>query len=235
MKLSVHGATHVGLVREKNEDAFLVDESSHTFAVADGVGGLPGGAIASHAAIEALRAKLSRERPESSAEVGAFIMYAHTAVSRAGRSFAPECIATTFSMVRFVRGGMLIGHVGDSFVLRVRDEKCRPLTVEHNVGNEHRDLLASAPFPPVHPNALTRVLGQLEPLSVDVSEEGVEPGDIVILATDGLTNMLGTESIAHICSVDSDPVSLVDKLISAALRNGGRDNITVVVVSVLES
>jgi hypothetical protein len=86
----------------------------------------------------------------------------------------------------------------------------------------------------IHPNALTRVLGQVEPLVVDVSESEVETGDIVVLATDGLTNMLGTESIAQICTMDSDPASLADKLITAALRNGGRDNITVIVVSVRE-
>jgi protein phosphatase len=178
--------------------------------------------------------QLAHRPPESTGEIDDLIMRAHTAVSLAGRSFSPECIATTFTMVRFVHGRMMIGHVGDSFVLRVRDEECSALTTEHNVGNEHRDLLASAPFPPIHPNALTRVLGQVEPLVVDVSESEVETGDIVVLATDGLTNMLGTESIAQICTMDSDPASLADKLITAALRNGGRDNITVIVVSVRE-
>lgn len=234
MKLSVHGATHVGYVREKNEDAFLVDESSSTFAVADGVGGLPGGAVASQAAIDALRSALIRSRPESEADINSIVLEAHAAVTAAGRTFAPEYIATTFSMAQFLPGRMILGHVGDSFVFRVREGKCHALTTEHNVGNEHRDLLASAPFPPVHSSALTRVLGQLEPLEVDVSETDMESGDIAILATDGLTNMVGTETIANICRIDSDPALISDKLIAAALRNGGRDNITVVVIFVVE-
>jgi protein phosphatase len=235
MKLTAHGATHVGLVRERNEDAFLVDEAQMTFAVADGVGGMPGGMAASLAAIDSLRASLSKRAPENVEEVNTIVLQAHAAVGAAGQKFAPKYIATTFTMMRLIPRKLFLGHVGDSFLFRVRDGVCQALTKEHNVGNEQPDFLASAPFPPVHRNALTRVLGQLEPLTVDVAESDLSSEDVLILATDGLTNMVGRETVANICRIDFEPASIADKLIDAALRNGGRDNVTVVVVRIDET
>ncbi|HEX9784163.1 MAG TPA: protein phosphatase 2C domain-containing protein [Opitutaceae bacterium] len=232
MKIDAHGVTNVGLIRDHNEDSLLVDLDYGVFAVADGVGGMPGGDVASAAAVEAVREALKTEGVSALADLSKLAGLAHRAVRRAADDFPGEGIATTFTLACIADGMVRVVHIGDSFAMLVRDGQCRALTREHNVENERSDIQSLAPFPPRYRYALTRVLGQLEPLVADEFKEKLQPGDWLIVATDGLTDMVEFPSIATICSKANDVISAADQLLEAALASGGHDNITFVVIAV---
>jgi protein phosphatase len=233
MKLRVHGATHVGLVREHNEDSFVVDPAHGFFAVADGLGGLPGGEVASQSAVAALREQLGRVPGAGQLDLASLIAQAHTAVRAAGRPFGVEGIGTTLTAAHVAAGRARIGHVGDSFALLVRGDRCRAITREHNIENE-RGPLEGGLHAPGYRYALTRVVGTPEPVRPDFFAEPLQAGDLLLLATDGLTDMVDLPEIGGICSRHRDPVPCASALIAAALEQGGRDNITVIVIAVDE-
>ncbi|MGH8019844.1 MAG: PP2C family protein-serine/threonine phosphatase [Opitutaceae bacterium] len=232
MKIHAHGVTNVGLVRDHNEDSLLVDVDHGVFAVADGVGGMPGGDVASAAAIGAVKTILKTEGAAALENLPRLADQAHRAVRGAADGFPGDGIATTFTLAYVSGGRARVVHVGDSFVLIVRDSSCRPLTREHNVENERGDIQSLAPYPPRYRYALTRVLGQAEPLVADVFEENLQPGDWLIVATDGLTDMVEFPNIAEICGGARNVKSAAESLLDAALARGGHDNITFVVIAV---
>jgi protein phosphatase len=234
MKLRVHGATDVGLVREQNEDAFLVDSARNFFAVADGLGGMPGGEVASAAAIASVREQLLRIRPADPVDLPTLFARAHAAVGQAGRSFGPMGIGTTLTVAHVSGGRAEVGHAGDSFALLVRRGQCRAITREHNVENDRggeRDLGGMSPN---YRYALTRVVGMPEPLEPEIFEEPLRVGDRLVLATDGLTDMVEQSDIAALCDLSPEPADASRALVRAAIENGGRDNITVIVIAVDE-
>lgn len=231
VELRVHGATDVGCVREQNEDALLVDQHRSIFAVADGLGGLPGGEVASRTAIGALQQQL-RELGDQPPDLKKLVLQAHTAVQEAGVPYGATGIGTTLTLARVANDVAHIAHVGDSFALLLRAGTCRPLTREHNIENERTDVFALAPHPPNYRYALTRVLGQPEDFQPDVFTEQLEVGDRLILATDGLTDMIDFSEIAALASPDDPPAAIAEKLVAAAIEAGGRDNITLIVIGV---
>lgn len=234
MKLRVYSASDVGLVREHNEDAYLVDPARSVFAVADGLGGLPGGEVASQAAIRAMSEHLARLPRDGAPDLVQLIEQAHEAVRAAGRPFGPQGIGTTLTIARLEAGRAAIGHVGDSFALLVRDRRCRPITREHNIENERRDVFEMAPYPSNYRYALTRVVGTPEPVRPDLFEEVLKAGDRLLLATDGLTDMLDLTRIGELVTENPDPEACARSLVAAALAEGGRDNVTVIVIAIDE-
>jgi protein phosphatase len=114
----------------------------------------------------------------------------------------------------------------------VRDGRARAITREHNVENERADVESLSPYPSRYRYALTRVLGQLEPLVADVFEETLRPGDRLVVATDGLTDMVDMQDIAGICAGAKDAAAATKDLLQAALDSGGHDNVTLAVVLV---
>jgi protein phosphatase len=231
MKLRVHGATHVGLVREHNEDSFVIDLAHGFFAVADGLGGLPGGEVASQAAVAALREQLARLPKQGTPDLGSLVAHAHNAVRVSGRPFGAEGIGTTLTAAHLAAGRAKIAHVGDSFALLVRGTGCRAITREHNIENE-RGLMEGTLHAPGYRYALTRVVGTPEPVRPDFFEEALRRGDRLLLATDGLTDLVELPEIAEICGQNVDPIACAGALIEAALERGGRDNITAIVIAV---
>ena len=234
MKLRAYGASDIGLVRKRNEDSWLLDLERKVFVVADGLGGLPGGNLASAAAIAAVQTDLAEASGvPNPGNLRTMVEHAHFAVQAAGQPFAPAQIGTTLTLASIRSGGgLLIAHVGDSFAFLVRGTSCRALTREHNVENERAGPLELAPFPPAHRFALTRIVGGAEPVNPDIFEEKLQSGDRLVLATDGLTDLLDSPQIAEVCAAHPDPGDAAPAFIDAALRAGGHDNITVIVVAV---
>jgi protein phosphatase len=230
MQFRVHGATDPGLVRRRNEDNFLVDADHQVFAVADGIGGMPGGDVASLTATQALRAEIARDPAGAVADLQALVQNAHEAVRRAGSRFGPEGIGTTLTLAHLSGAGVRVAHVGDSFALLVRGGRCRAITREHNVENERAEMFRLAPHPPAYRYALTRALGQPEAVAADIYEEDLREGDRLILATDGLTDVVEEAEIVRVCAEYPAPEETCAELISSALKRGGPDNITVIVI-----
>jgi PPM family protein phosphatase len=235
MKLRVHGATDPGLVRRRNEDNFLVDDDHGVFAVADGIGGMPGGDVASLTAVQTVKALLTHDAEGATGDLASLVHQVHQAVQRAGLPFGAAGIGTTLTLAHVQEGRARIAHVGDSFALLLRGGRCRAITREHNVENDRRETFAAASHPPAYRYALTRAIGQPGDVAVDILEEDLRDGDRLILATDGLTDVVEEAEIMRVCTEFATPEHAAAQLISSALKRGGPDNITVVVISAVAS
>jgi serine/threonine protein phosphatase PrpC len=227
MKISAFGDTDVGKVRRRNEDAFLCSPSLGVFAVADGLGGLSAGDVASKAAIDQLEAIAPRTGPELEA-LRELVELAHRAVQEVSRAISPESLAaTTLLFARALDGRLQLAWAGDSPGFLWRDGELRQVTRDHNVLNESPE---EALLGLVNPHAITRCLGQPEPLEAELAELELQPGDRVLLCSDGITNELELEELAELTAQASDPQDLVRTTIEQALAAGGRDNATIVAV-----
>ena len=235
MKLAAASATDQGRVRSNNEDAFLIDDQRALFAVADGMGGHRGGEVASHTAIEALRAAIANGTPLHDA-----ITRANTAVlTRAAGDDELTGMGTTMTAVVAIGGRqLLIGHVGDSRAYMLHEGTLRRATDDHSLVEE---LVREGRLTPeqaeAHPQRaiVTRALGVDDPVDVDLYTLDVEAGDRVLLCSDGLTTMVRERDIERLARAEPDPQRLAEALVAAANAAGGEDNITVVVVDVLEA
>ncbi len=234
MKLAAASATDQGLHRSNNEDAFLVDDQRALFAVADGMGGHRGGEVASQTAIEALRAAVANGVPLRDAISGA-----NTAVrARAAGNDELTGMGTTMTALIAIGGHqLLVGHVGDSRAYLLHDGTLRRATDDHSLVEE---LVREGRLTPEqaesHPQRaiVTRALGVDERVDVDLYTLDIEVGDRVVLCSDGLTTMVRERDIERLARTEPDPQRVAEGLVAAANAAGGDDNITVVVVDVLE-
>lgn len=232
--LSLHSAalTDLGLVRRENEDRFLHDETIALFGVADGVGGLPGGAEAAQFAADELASALRAVPAGVEADLPAIIRTINDGVGRLGRQISPQTGIGTTLTAGVVRDGVLrIGHVGDSRAYLSRGGALRRITEDHSVENEVRRRRAMGelvPFRESQRNALTRCLGQPTPLEVDVFTETLAAGDRVIFCTDGVTRLVVEREMGELLAQAATPKEAVEKLVQLAVRRGGPDNATAV-------
>jgi protein phosphatase len=230
VKVLVGSATDVGRVREGNEDAVRVDERLHLFAVADGMGGHRAGEVASATALEALRAAVAAGRPISDA-----IASANSAVfAKAHDDENLRGMGTTLTAAVLTDGNsIVIGHVGDSRAYRFHADELEQITEDHSLVEE---LVREGRLTPeqavVHPqrSIITRALGVDEDVQVDVYPLELDPGDRVLLCSDGLTTMVRPTDIARILRRERDPQRAADMLIDAANAAGGEDNVSAVIV-----
>ncbi len=229
-------ATDVGLVREHNEDACFVGENC--CAVADGMGGHRAGEVASRMAILAVEQELSRSGP-TGFDIERCIKHANATVLDASRhADALEGMGTTLTVATVTSGVLKVGHVGDSRAYLIAADGIEQLTDDHSVvGEMLRSGLITAEEAAAHPkrHAITRALGFFDDLEVDVGEWPVRPGDIVVLCTDGLHDLVCPEEIAAAFRGSRDPSSACHDLVSLARSRGGHDNITIAARVVAES
>ena len=230
MKIRVGVATDIGRVREGNEDSYLSEEP--LFAVADGMGGHKGGDVASQLALETLEAEFR----EGTAPLGQQIKDANAAVfERSQSDSSVKGMGTTLTAV-VVRGmGAAFAHVGDSRAYLLRGGELRQLTDDHTLVNRMvKSGEISEAEAEVHPHrsVLTRALGTEPEVAVDEFDVALIDGDRLLLCSDGLTGMVTEEQIVAILSAAPDPQDAANRLVRAANRAGGVDNITVVVLDV---
>jgi protein phosphatase len=233
--LQISGKTHVGLVRQNNEDSFVVDEELGLMVVADGMGGHNAGEVASELAASAVWEHL---RNSSSAGAGGSSDLAGAITAANGRIFAaarqsPARHGMGTTIVAAIADGrsLRVAHVGDSRAYLFRAGTLTCLTTDHSVVGEQlsKGLLrpedaGASPFS----NVLTRALGPKETVEIDHSERALQPGDVIVIATDGLTKTVSDHLIATAVADNDDPEPLADRLIELALAAGGTDNVTVI-------
>lgn len=221
-------ASDVGLVRTNNEDAYLAVPP--LFAVADGMGGHRAGEVASAGALRALEAQASRDGDSLVAAVEA----ANLAVFQEATA-NPDLagMGTTVTAMHVGAGSVKIVHVGDSRAYLLRDHRLRRLTRDHTVV-ERLAREGKIPMEDVehHPqrSVLERALGVSPEVDVDVQLIDVRPGDRLLLCTDGLSSMLSDDEIRTVLLAEGDPGAAADRLLAGALRAGGKDNVTAVLV-----
>jgi protein phosphatase len=233
------GATDVGQVRSNNQDRYIGQPQAGLWAVADGMGGHQGGEIASQLACEALAERFGEHTIVGLVDA---IEAANAAVHRAG-SEDPELagMGTTVVALALVRDNddevLAVANVGDSRAYRLADGVLEQLTEDHSlVADMVREGSLSAEEAATHPqrNILTRVLGVYDEVPVDVITVSPHHGDRYLLCSDGLFNEVPEEAIASVLRRLVDPAEAADELVQRAVQSGGRDNVTVLLVDVVD-
>lgn len=226
--LSVGVCSHTGLMRGGNEDDYLLamppdGGSAFLVAIADGMGGVAGGAEASRTALRALAATMldGSTQPDIDRRMLAGFRSANERVLEAAAAVhALRDMGTTLTALWLDPQGAVFGHIGDSRLYRLRGDECESLTTDHSV-KQGKSLL-------------TRCIGggQLECVADDVRLEVVS-GDRYVLCTDGVWNVVTPETFAEV-SAARDAQETAELLVKCALDAGGPDNATVLVVDVID-
>jgi serine/threonine protein phosphatase PrpC len=235
MRIDAGATSDVGQLRTGNEDSFLVDDRLELYAVADGMGGHNAGEVASATALEALRAAVA-----SGQALDAAIVRANAAVfEKAATDRSMSGMGTTLTAVVILgESTLLVGHVGDSRAYRIRDGMLEQLTEDHSLVEELvREGRLSPEEAEVHPqrSIITRALGIDPEVDVDLYTLEAHTGDRILLCSDGLTTMLRDDVVLQVAELETDPRLAADRLVDAANDAGGEDNITVLIIDVLEA
>jgi serine/threonine protein phosphatase PrpC len=237
--------THPGLVRPLNEDAIGADPSCGLFALADGLGGYNAGEVASVMAISAVLERLSSALADSQTSELAFtpdeaiydtINEINASIYNAAlNSAAFEGMATTLVVGWFLGERLWIAHTGDSRLYRYRDDQLEQLTRDHSFSQELLDAgMVTEEEARILPakNLVTRALGASPEIEPEVQDLDVVAGDLILLCSDGLTEMVGSYEIAGLLAAHADMHETARRLVDLANEAGGRDNVSVIVVKV---
>ncbi len=223
-------ASDTGRRRRRNEDTYVV--APPLFAVADGMGGAQAGEVASRLAASALEGGDS-DGLRGPQRIDALIQEANRRIfDRASTDPSASGMGTTMTVAVVEGMAVAIGHVGDSRAYLVRGEQMEQLTEDHSLVNE---LLKSGKLSEeeahVHPqrSVITRAVGTDPDVAVDAFTIEAEEGDIFLICSDGLTDMVEDEEILELVHTNQDDLDkAVKALVTAANRGGGEDNITAV-------
>ncbi|MBT64330.1 MAG: hypothetical protein CML13_14080 [Puniceicoccaceae bacterium] len=237
MQVTSYGTSDQGKVRHANEDSLFLNDTHQFYAVADGLGGLPGGAETSQRIVQLLEQTMrSVDSKEERVDLTDLIVGINQIVAKEGFEAHPFTGAgSTLTIGQIVGDQLLIGHVGDSAAYLLRGEALEKLTTDHTMEQElieRQGESARAIMPPEYPHTLTRCVGQGEILNVDSTQITVETGDRLLLCTDGLNKVLSDEAIKEELTRKQSPKETCQQLIHMANDNEGPDNITVIVVHI---
>ena len=251
MRLRFAGDSNVGMKRAHNEDSFYLPESERLAIVADGMGGHASGEVASRMAVETIVGFFKATQDDQQLTWPFKMDHGHrydvnrmvTAIKLANLKIHeqaqkdPRChgMGTTVVSTLFLDRALIVGHVGDSRLYRRRDGVMKQLTEDHSLLNDYIKMKNLSPdeiaaFP--HKNVIVRALGMKDTVQVDVLVDKPALGDLYVICSDGLTGMIKDEEIEAIAISDDDLDAVCERLITAANKNGGLDNITVVAARV---
>lgn len=235
--------TDPGLARSNNEDAVAVDAAAGLAVLADGMGGYNAGEVASGMAAEFIKCELGSwlrgdgrhaQPNDVRRALEACVAQANEAVFSAASANPQFSGMGTTLVVAVCRPDRLtVGHIGDSRCYRLRGEQLEQITRDHSVLQEQLDAGLITPQEAavsVHRNLVTRALGVEDAVPLEVGEHAVEPGDIFLLCSDGLSDMVADDDIARILCGAQALERKARLLVDEANCNGGRDNISVVLI-----
>jgi protein phosphatase len=253
MRLRAGAATDIGCVRDLNEDAYALRADEGLFVICDGMGGAPAGEVASQIAVDTILAQLNgypriAAAPPPPVDEGYLPQTVRLAdaLRRSNQFIYDEAhrdpnkadMGTTVVAALMQHHVTSVAHVGDSRAYLWHGDRLEPVTRDHSLVEaqiragviDREDSLRSD-----QQNVLVRVLGREPDVEVDVTEVPVQPGDYLLLCSDGLTRMVPERTVADAIGRLRDSQRICDYLVDAANRNGGADNITVIVVEVEEN
>lgn len=239
MKGRFTGLTDPGLIRTVNQDDYHIDPDGRFFIVADGMGGHAGGQEASKLATEAIQAHLDEhwQSQVASEELIEQAFYKANQSILQDQQNHPERpdMGTTAVVFMFRQGQSWCAHVGDSRLYRLRSSTLEQITEDHTwVARAMKagDLTPDQARTHQWRHVLSQCLGRKDLQQVDVQMMDVQPGDRLLLCTDGLTEELSDNLISSYIQPRLDGEEAAAMLIESAKEKGGRDNITVVIVEV---
>lgn len=251
--LEIVGVSDVGRIRERNEDAIDWDASLGVVMLADGMGGSQAGDVASRTALQSIKedlrralADVSRHGPRANTRevrgllVVELVRRANQGVRKsASRDNRLSGMGTTLVMVLVGPDFLTAAHVGDSRLYRMKGGTLSRLTEDHSMVQElvqRGQLNATQAARSRHRNVITRALGKSQDVAVDVAHHDIAVGDVFLLCSDGLTNMLTDAELGTALSAHPDNLEAAARnAVRLANERGGRDNISVVLIRILAS
>ena len=228
--------TDIDRVRRNNEDRLICDEKINLFGIADGVGGLPGGAEAAQHTVNEISGAVQSTPTDREPNLTAIVQNVNESVATLGQKISPAMGIGTTLTFGLVRGTTLkLAHVGDSRAYLLRKGEFIRLTEDHSVENEARMRRAKGEVVYYHEanrNALTRCIGQPTPPEVDLISQSLNIGDRFLFCTDGVTRMIPDSELGELTANAETPEQALKAIVSLAVRRGGPDNATGVMVFV---
>jgi protein phosphatase len=233
LKLEVAGLTDVGCKRTNNEDSYGYDLATQLFVVCDGMGGMAAGEVASSTAVNTLLKTFS-EHAASSATIEERL---YSAIAQANQEVCAlsqanddlSGMGTTLVAACLDGRKVVIGNVGDSRAYFLRDGGCVQITLDHSyLAEQVRNGVMSADDAGASPlqSLITRAIGTTETVEPDLFSAALEPGDLILLTTDGLTRYADADVIAGIILTQPDLQHACQALIDKAKEQGAVDNVT---------
>ncbi|HWP20820.1 MAG TPA: Stp1/IreP family PP2C-type Ser/Thr phosphatase [Burkholderiaceae bacterium] len=246
MSFEFYSLTDPGRARDNNEDSVAVDERAALAVLADGMGGYNAGEIASGMATSFIKTELGRWLTEAATNASdtdvrramdICVDNANRAIYNAANSNPHYAgMGTTLVVAVFREGRLLVGHVGDSRGYRLRAGKLMQITRDHSLLQEQIDAGLITPEQAAfssNKNLVTRAVGVEDSVLLETRVHDVQPGDVYLLCSDGLSDMIPDEQIAAILNSTPDLAEAGAGLVAAANAAGGRDNIAVVLARAL--
>ncbi len=245
--LCAAGASDVGCVRARNEDAFLADAGRRVFIVADGMGGRPSGDVAARMVVDLLPALIEKKLvvlpcgggdsvDSVPHELGNIVIEVSEAIRAAGKETIEHLgMGATMAAMVADRDHAYIAHMGDSRVYLMRGGGLRLLTEDHSIIGlllRHGEISANEAVDHPARGRLSRFLGMEPCADSGLAVVEMKAGDRFLLCTDGLWNMVKDDAIRDIMASDCDCGSACRELIAAGRAKGGFDNLTAVVVDI---
>lgn len=230
--ISFGSRTDIGYVRDHNEDSLIIIPP--LFAVADGMGGHEAGEIASEITVNTL-AELAPSHLDAEGLTAAVEAANYNVMKAPRQGIGRDGMGTTLTAAMLEGERLLIAQVGDSRAYLLHKGHLQQITRDHSL---MADLIEAGQITPeearVHPNrsVITRAIGSDIHMRPDIYELNVDAGDRILLCSDGLSSMISNNAIESIMRRQSDAQHCADELVTAALENGGADNVTVVVADV---
>lgn len=240
------GLSDVGRLRQNNEDSLAWDAAASVAVLADGMGGYNAGEVASKMAVDHVMQRMVQWAKDTDMPTTLRVLkrVMEASVDEANREIfdaahtnpAYAGMGTTLVFLSFaLEGRVVVGHAGDSRAYRLRDGSLSQLTRDHSLLQEQVDAGLLTPEQ-VHAfgyrNFITRALGVEDAVVLDINDFDVQAGDVYLLCSDGLTDMVDDVDIATVLTSDGSLDQRASTLINWANRNGGRDNVTVLLVEV---
>lgn len=235
--------TDPGRARENNEDSVVYDAATCLGVLADGMGGYNAGEVASGMATAFIRSEMARWLSEAGKQASTreIKRALEICIDNANRSvFNAACanpqysgMGTTLVVAVFQGASVLLGHIGDSRCYRMRSGDMVQITKDHSLLQEQIDaglLTVEQAATSSHKNLVTRALGVEDAVLLELHEHAVEPGDLYLMCSDGLSDMANDAEIAIILGNQTTMAQKADRLIALANELGGRDNISVLLI-----
>ncbi|MES2189998.1 MAG: Stp1/IreP family PP2C-type Ser/Thr phosphatase [Pseudomonadota bacterium] len=232
--------TDTGLARDNNEDAVAFDLATRLCILADGMGGYNAGEIASGMAVAFIKSEMGRWLSQAGlhANVKEVRRAMEICVENANHSIFNAAnsnpqytgMGTTLVVGVFQDDRLMLGHIGDSRCYRLRGTEFQQITKDHSLLQEQIDAGLITPeqaLTSLNKNLVTRALGVEDTVMVEVNEHRVEDGDVYLMCSDGLSDMVNNAVISGIMQGDGSLEQKAKQLIAAANEAGGRDNISV--------
>ena len=235
--MKVYAKTDIGKLREINQDCYYIpisEEEIKMFIIADGMGGYAGGEVASNLAVFEVKKYIEEQSKKYEPEKllrNAIIEANKVIYEKSSNIQELEEMGTTLDICLIYNNNIYIGHIGDSRIYKINNNSIKQITTDHSyVQKLVKEGTITEEEAKTHPkkNMIMKALGSKESEEPDIIIEPLEKNDIILMCTDGLTNMVDDELILKI--IKDNPEDAQEKLIEQANAQGGIDNITLIII-----